>query len=402
MRIKPEHDAFAPIARGVAQAGVRVANERAVLSIIAGAPGVSNADIARFSRLGPQTTSRILSELEARELVTRGDVLRGRRGQPATPYRINPEGAFSIGVEIGWDHLEVVLQNLAGTPLAAVRRRHDGPVTEDIFNTIAAEVSTLRTGMSDLHRERLAGIGIASPPSFGALPGDEGFGALDPAAWARIDIAERVGAATGLPAIWASDGNAITWAALVTCPPPRPSAIATFFLGSYLSGGIIERRHLLDGARGHAAHPGAIIVAGPDGKPVPAQSLAALRALGRRLEEAGFDALSGRHRQWNWDDMEPHLAPWLEPAASALAQAIMTTSAVTGIEHAVIDGDLPPHILKRIVARTQEHLNQLPSLVPHTPHIMAGTVGATAAALGAAQILVYQQYFSRAWDLFYA
>jgi len=114
MRNPSNIDAFEPIARGVAQAGVRIANERAVLTLIAGLPGSSNADIARRSGLGPQTTARILADFEARGLVERGQVLRGRRGQPATPYRLNPDGAFSIGVEIGWSHLEILLFSMGG------------------------------------------------------------------------------------------------------------------------------------------------------------------------------------------------------------------------------------------------------------------------------------------------
>jgi predicted NBD/HSP70 family sugar kinase len=400
MRIKPEHDAFAPIARGVAQAGVRVANERAVLSIIAGRPGVSNAEIARHSGLGPQTTSRILVDLESRDLIRRGEVLRGRRGQPATPFRINPDGAFSIGVEIGWQHLEVLLQNFAGKPLAVMRRRHAYPRLDDVLTGIAGEVATLLAGMQPHQRARLAGIGIASPATFSGLIADGHDGADDIAAWAGIDIAARVGAVTGLPAMWANDGNAIAWAALLAYPAPRPSAFATFFLGAGLGGGIISRSQLLDGARGHASHPAAIIVSGRDGRPMPAQALASLDALRSRLVAAGMATPEQTHRQWDWQSVEPQLVPWLDEAGWALAQAVMATSAITAIEIAVIDGDLPAAVLARLVDQTKAHLAALPSLLPHRPRVVAGNVGPTAAALGAAQMLLFRRHFSRAWDLF--
>jgi predicted NBD/HSP70 family sugar kinase len=400
MRIKTNKDAFASITRGVAQGGVRVANERAVLAILVGKSGASNADVARISGLGPQTTSRILLELEARDLILRGDVLRGRRGQPATPYSINPNGAFSIGVEIGWDHLEFVLQNFLGIPQKIVRRRHDGPITESVFDTIAAEVAALRDALPEAHRGRLAGVGVTSPISLAARPGDAGIGAKDPAAWAEIDLADRVSRATGLTATWASDGNAIALSELVNLPTPRPSAIAAFFLGTYMSGAVIGRSRLLDWARGLDALPGAIIVAGPDGRAVPAQDLASLQALGRRLEAAGIGPMRAPPRDWKWDEIEPHVAPWLDQAASALAQAIFSTCAITGIEHAVIDGDLPSAIRDRVVVRTRDHLAQLPMLLPDVPQVDAGTVGPIAAALGAANMLIYQQYFSRDWELF--
>lgn len=38
-----------------------------------------------MSGLAPQTVSAILNDVEAAGLIVRGEVLRGRRGQPATP-----------------------------------------------------------------------------------------------------------------------------------------------------------------------------------------------------------------------------------------------------------------------------------------------------------------------------
>src|SRR6218665_1624036 len=114
MQKKTAADGLEPLGRGFAQAGVRIANERAVLTLIGLNPGASNADLARLSGLGPQTTSRIVAELEARELVQRGDVLRGRRGQPATPLFLDPDGAYVIGVEVGWRHFEVLLFAMSG------------------------------------------------------------------------------------------------------------------------------------------------------------------------------------------------------------------------------------------------------------------------------------------------
>ncbi|MET0905948.1 MAG: helix-turn-helix domain-containing protein, partial [Tardiphaga sp.] len=120
---------------------MRIANERAVMTLIGLNPGASNAELARLSGLGPQTTSRIVADLEARELVLRGEVLRGRRGQPATPLFLNPDGAYGIGIEIGWRHFDVLLFAMSGATLASVRRRHDWPDFRTIFAAVATEVS---------------------------------------------------------------------------------------------------------------------------------------------------------------------------------------------------------------------------------------------------------------------
>ncbi|QDZ09352.1 ROK family transcriptional regulator [Devosia ginsengisoli] len=157
-------DGIGPTARGFAQSGVRLANERTIMTLIALNPGASNADLARQSGLGPQTTSRIVTDLETRELVLRGEVLRGRRGQPATPLFLNPDGAFAIGVEIGWRHFEVLLFSMAGQTLASIRRSYAWPDFRTIFANVAAEIATIRAGMTEQQAGRLAGIGLATPP----------------------------------------------------------------------------------------------------------------------------------------------------------------------------------------------------------------------------------------------
>ena len=85
MTSEPVRDAFDAGGRGLQHQGLRRANERAVLTVIGFNPGVSNADIARLSGLAPQTVSAILTDLDGMGLIARGEVLRGRRGQPATP-----------------------------------------------------------------------------------------------------------------------------------------------------------------------------------------------------------------------------------------------------------------------------------------------------------------------------
>ena len=100
---------------------VRQTNQRAILSVISLQPGISNAELARVTDLAPQTVSAVLTDLEEGHLVTRGEVLRGRRGDPATPLYVN-RSARSRSVPIGWRHLEVCLVGIGTQVLSRVRR----------------------------------------------------------------------------------------------------------------------------------------------------------------------------------------------------------------------------------------------------------------------------------------
>lgn len=402
MRVESEQDVFEPIVRGITQNGVRLANERAVLTLIAGMPGVSNADIARRSGLGPQTTARILAELEGRELIIRGDVLRGRRGQPATPYRLNPQGAFSIGVQIGWQHFEVLFQDMTGKLVAATRRCYPYPDPDTVFDAVAADVGTLLAGLPPHHSARLAGVGVTSPGHFGPLLDRLGAPPDLASRWAGTDFADRVARATRLPTMWVNDGSAAAWSEITIHPAPRPKGLASFFVGTFVAGGVVLGGNLVEGPHGNAADVGAVIVHDRAGSPAYLHLVASLHALVQRVSAAGLPVPEGPALRWNWPELESCVAPWLDDAGHALAQAVLTTAAIVEVDHICIDGDMPDAIRQRLLDSTRYNLEQLPILVAHPPRLVEGRAGPSAAVYGAARLLLFRHYFSRAWDLFEA
>lgn len=388
-----------PEARGFAQSGVRVANERAILTLIALRPGSSNADLARSSGLGPQTTSRIVGELEARELIRRGEVLRGRRGQPATPLFINPEGAFVIGVDIGWRSLELVLLSMSGQTLASVSRTHAYPDAEVIFTRIADEVAKLRESLPAHHAGRLVSIGVASPGNI-----DRGLVALKApdhqvALWRDLDIAGRLSQLTGLDVDWVNDGSAACWSEWLALPQPWPAAFACLHVGTFISSGINNNGNLWQGRSGNAANLGAIIVPGADGKPSTVQDVASILALQHRLEAAGLDLPEGNSLDWDWSALQPVADAWLEDAARALAMAIASTRAIIELDLTLVDGVMPRAVVLRLVERVNHHLAQLPA-DEAPPAIAMGTLGGMAAVSGVANLMLFRRHFSRAWNLF--
>lgn len=133
-------DVFEPEAQGVDRADLRKLNERAVLTIVALNPGVSGAEISRRSGLSPQSVSAMLTGFEQQSLVTRKSVIRGKRGQPATPFELNKKGAFGIGCELGWRHIEIRLVDLGLSNLGHYSRHYPYPDAHTLI-TEAADAS---------------------------------------------------------------------------------------------------------------------------------------------------------------------------------------------------------------------------------------------------------------------
>src|SRR5271166_1090834 len=110
---------LADISSGADQAGVRLYNERLILTLVRRFGPMSKIEVARLTGLSVQSTSAIMNRLRADGLLKREAPLRGRVGQPTIPMSIDPDGAYSFGLKIGRRSSDLVLIDFNG----GVRRR---------------------------------------------------------------------------------------------------------------------------------------------------------------------------------------------------------------------------------------------------------------------------------------
>ncbi len=383
------------IGRGIQPGHVRETNRRAILSVISLRPGISNAELARVTALAPQTVSAVLVDLEGHGLVTRGEVVRGRRGQPATPLYMNPVGALAIGAAIGWRHLEVCLVGIGMEVLARIRHDYDYPDAASVFGRLAAAAAELGGQLAPGERARLVGMGLAAP---GGL-GNPGVPVAPPPGrqelWAGLDLAAEAAAATGLDVSLFNDGHAACWAQRVAHRAPRPLSFVFFGLDTLVGGGILAENRLWEGARGTAASLGAMLVTDRDGRMRAVDELASLHALEARLVAAGL-ARDAAQREPLAPPVRAVFEAWLGDAAEALAQALMNASRVMEFELAVIESALPKALTGELVAATRQRMERFPTPGgPPPPPIVAGALGHYGAAQGAALLRMHRRYFSR-------
>jgi len=388
-------DFFEPAGRGVQHASLRAANRRAVLTTITFSPGISNAEVSRRTGLAPQTASAIVTELEDDGLVTRGDVLRGRRGQPATPLYLDYGGAYGIGCEISWRHIDITLINLGSEDLGRYRRDFAYPDATSIVAEAAEAIAGLIARLSPAQQQRVAGIGLATPSNLGKLIGNVDAPADQLQAWRELDLRAALEAATGLPATWFNDGNCACFAEMVMSPPPRPANLVHLFVSTYLGAGITAEHTLWEGPTGNSANLGSMLVNGHDGHRSFGHEIASTSALGRRLAEAGIELPLTDPKEWPWADWEQHVTPWIDASGSALAEIIVNTGAVLEIDHAIIDSTAPQPIIERLVQATETALAELVVIGARRARLVAGTLGARATPLGAAQLTMFRKHFSR-------
>ena len=374
---------------------MRRANERAVLTLIGFNSGVSNADIARLSGLAPQTVSAILADIEDAGLITRGAVLRGRRGQPATPIFLRAEGAYSFGVEIGWRHVEVMLVNLSAQVLATRRWHYEFPDAHTIMADIAKAIGDMTMGMPDSQRDRLRGIGVAMPTNIAAHMNLVNAPAEQGALWASLDVANELTRRCGLDVTLFNDGNAACWAELIAFERPRPGNFIYFLISRYIAAGIVGEGTLWEGPGGNSANLGSMLVRHKEGPLQPAHFIASVTALEQRLSEAGFLLIPGQFETWDWEAFAPVVDQWIADSGNILARVIYNTTMVLETDLVVLDTTLPAELGPRLVERVQSELRSLPVNAYNPPQVLLGHLGAQAPALGAAELTLYRRFFSR-------
>ena len=383
--------------RGTNQTGVRLYNERLILSLIRRNVSLSKIDITHLTGLSAQTVSGIVNTLENNGLLLRQAPLRGRVGQPTVPFRINPEGAFSLGLKIGRRSSDFVLINFMGEVRLRRKLTYKFPDPSDVLTFIATNLTELSHLMTHEELARIAGLGIAAPFELWnwetevAAPRE----VLD--RWRSFDVAAEVAAICKWPVSACNDATAACSAELIFGKGWQHQSWVYFFIGSFIGGGIVLDGSLYQGRTGYAGAVGALPIGIITQKGIENQQIirhASTYVLENRLRERGIDPSPIWITPDEWSGFGETLDLWIEETGKALAHAIVSAVSIIDFDAAIIDGAIPDWVRTRIWHSTTSHISDfdLQGTAPFT--IFEGTIGPQARAIGAAS-LPFLENFAR-------
>src|SRR5947207_15043487 len=149
------------LARGTNQTGVRLYNERLVLSLIRRHGSLPKAEIARLTGLSAQTITVIMRVLETDRLVVKQDRQRGKIGQPSVPFALNPDGAFSLGLKIGRRSSDLVVMDFVGGVRDSLHETGRYPTPASVLEFVRKSLPRLAAKAG--RDRKIAGLGIAAP-----------------------------------------------------------------------------------------------------------------------------------------------------------------------------------------------------------------------------------------------
>ncbi|MGV1915469.1 ROK family transcriptional regulator [Rhizobium sp. 22-785-1] len=380
------------LAGGANQVRVRAYNERLVLSLVRRHNALSKAEIARRSGLSAQTVSVIMRSLEKDGLLIRGEVLRGRVGQPSTPMRLNPDSVYSFGVKIGRRSVDLVLMDFVGQIRMQLRNTYPYPMPEWILPFVTEGIAEMEARLGQKQRDKIAGVGIAAPFELWSWAKEVGAPEGEMDVWRDIDLRQEVADAIEYPVFLQNDATSACGAEMVFGNGQAYPDFLYVFIGSFIGGGVVLNSALFSGRTGSAGSIGPLPVQGQDGKTVQLLKIASIFVLEDLLRARGIDPKPLWFSTDEWIDFGEPLEIWVRNTGAALAQAVIAAASIIDFSTVIIDGGFPGWVRSRIVQATRSALTSHDLQGVAVPDIIEGAVGSQARAIGGASLPLFSRY----------
>lgn len=380
------------LSRGTTQTGVRLYNERLILSLVRLHGQLPKAEMARLTGLSAQTVSVIVRQLEADGLLKRQAPQRGKVGQPLIPFTLDAEGAFSIGLKVGRRSGDLMLLDLAGGVRRVIHRPYRFPTPGEMLDFVSSGVEELTSGLSTAQRERISGLGIAAPFELWNWAEDAGAPPEVLNAWKEIDLAAAIAGLFPWPVHFCNDASAACAAELLFGRGRSLQDFAYFYLGYFIGGGIVLGGSLHLGRSGNAGAFASFPVASRQGGPEQLVHGASLAALEREIRAADGKPELLWTDQEAWEEAGDALERWMTRAAHEIAIAATGAVAVLDCSAVVIDGAVPLTIRSRLAEAVRQALERIDRKGLAAFSVLEGTIGADARALGAASLPLFENY----------
>ncbi len=378
---------------GSNQVCVKQFNERLVLDIVSTNRGLSKADITRITGLSAQTVTTIVDRLIDDELLKKGDVVKGKVGQPSTIIELNDEGAKAIGIKIGRRSADILLVGLA----AKVDSRHSFsyyyPNAEDLFKWITNTVAKLINGLPKAQAAKLIGIGVATPFDLDGWEGVINAPKGEMSKWKDIDVSREIERLTGQKTFLLNDATAACLAELRTSKELQGSSFLYFYVGTFLGGSVVLDGKIYNGIHGNAGSVGSMPTSLSNGNhPTQMVSAAAIHTLEVMATDVGLPR-NAFDTEESLDLMrEKIFNHWSTEASNALAFAIVSGQSFFDLGDIVIDGSIRRDLLETLIDKTEQSFALYDLQGLKVPNIRAGRLGNDARAIGGSLLPLHERF----------
>lgn len=389
---------------GRGQSGLRARNERKIMSLIRQHGALPKAEIANKTGLSAQAVTVIINGLEADKLLIRKKPQRGRVGQPLVPFALNSEGAFGIGLKVGRRSFDLTLIDLNGNVRATLHESFQFPIVNKMLAFLEKGLEALNLGLSSELRDRVLGVGVATPYEIWSWAEEAGAPPEVLNEWRTFDFTKGINGIINLPVYVCNDDTAACSAELSFGNPNHFDDFLYVFIGTFIGGGVVLNGSLYTGKSHNAGAIGSFPqpALNQQGKLSSQQLImqSSLYILEQMLIDAGHDAKALWQSSEYWGELGSTLDEWIDKVADGLAYAALCSMAIFDFEAIVIDGAIPVTVREKIVRATTDKIAQADTRGLSPCRIVSGTIGGKAQSIGCANLPLLVNFSQDSQNLF--
>lgn len=361
---------------------------------------ISRADVARRTSLTAQTVSNIVNRLLERQFVQEGRKLQKKRGAPSITLDVNPNGAYSVGLDFNRDHLTGILVDLAGTVKTKIFYEIDSPSPKEAIDLMVSTVQQL-TSSKEIQNAHFCGVGIGLPGPLEIDNNNDVSNIINPKAfpnWEHVPIGKMLNEYIHVPIFIENNASAATIGERWYGAGKNISNFLYAFFGAGLGGGIVLNGNLFEGQNRNAGEFGYFhyvqeVSPLSDSEHPHVGEHFNLNKLYKWLKQNNVNANRPEDLGNLLQEENPYFMEWLSLAKQYLASVFITAEYMLDVEVIILGGRLPNTIFEHIAADLPEIMADLKVAMRNSsPRFQIGTAGIDAAALGAATLPMFDLF----------
>ncbi len=356
-------------------------NQRVTLQAVraTGTP-ITRAEIADLTGLTAPAIANITKRLLNDGMILKAGRQLGGRGQPATKLVVNPDGAFSIGLNIDRDHIAIVALDFLGNVRFRECREAHFAMPQDVIAFFREQVARIINEKA-IDIDRLMGIGIAVPDDLGRIPVSNRPDAYG--IWSEIDVAELFAEVLPVPVFVENDAAAASIGEMQFGHGLQHRSFAYTIISAGLGGGLVIDGHYYRGANSRSGEIGFLPTPDEDGRMHMLEDFVSLYSLYDYMRKAGFDVSTPEDLEALPDAGQFRVEAWLDRAADRLINPFLVMSCAINPEAHFIGGRLPAIFIEQLCTRLNERLGAYNDQIRNIAPVKRAALAVDAAARGA-------------------
>jgi len=221
-------------------------------------PLISRTEIAKITHLSQSTVGRCIQRLLEKNFLIEKMNGKSTGGRPPIFLDINKKNSFSVGIEIGESHIDVVLLNLVYEIIESKSKKIDNNITVESLTSIIQEMYDKILYESHISKEYIISVGLGVP---GIVSADQKKLLLSPnLKWGNISLGEILEDKLQKPVFLDNGANLMTFAECHFNKLPLDSMVLGIIVGKGIGTGLITKREIFRGVNGAALEAGHSVI----------------------------------------------------------------------------------------------------------------------------------------------